>query len=145
MKWKNEAMEKLRQYYTMRHALGNIPLEIDRLAADACALRAVRTDGVAVKGSGNRREEALINNLVEREELANTLEQVKRWLVVADRGLAALTSDEKLILDRLYMRPERGALDRLCNELGVEQSTVYRKRDQALHRFTVALYGFPET
>lgn len=145
MKWKNEAMEKLRQYYTMRHALGNIPLEIDRLSADACALRAARTDGVAVKGGGNRREEALINNLVERQELANTLEQVKRWLSVADRGLAALTADEKLILDRLYMRPERGALDRLCNELGVEQSTVYRKRDQALHRFTVALYGFPET
>lgn len=145
MKWKNEAMEKLRQYHTMRHALRNIPLEIDRLAADACALRAARTDGVAVKGGGNRREEALINNLVERQELENSLEQVKRWLSVTDRGLEALTSDEKLILDRLYMRPERGALDRLCNELGVEQSTVYRRRDEALHRFTVALYGFPET
>ena len=98
MKWKNEAMEKLRQYHTMRHALRNIPLEIDRLAADASALRAARTDGVAVKGGGNRREEALINNLVERQELENSLEQVKRWLSVTDRGLLALTPEERLVV-----------------------------------------------
>lgn len=69
---------------------------------------------------------------------------MKHWLFVADRGLAALLPDEKLILQRLYLHPEKGALERLCSELGVEQSTVYRKRDQALQRFTVALYGFAE-
>ena len=30
---------------------------------------------------------------------------------------------------------------RLCEQLGVEQSSVYRKRDGALYRFTLALYG----
>lgn len=145
MKWKNEAMEKLRRYDAMRQALRNIPEEIDRLKADACALRGATTDSTPVKGGGNRREEALINNLVERQELEWTLQQVQRWLCTADRGLAALTPDERLVLQRMYLYPERGALDRLCNELGVEQSSIYRKRDQALHRFTVAMYGFLDT
>ena len=145
MKWKNEAMEKLKLYGAMQHALQNIPEEIRRLRSDACSLRGARTDTISVVGGGNRREAALINNLVEQQELERSLKQVKQWLHVADRGLAALTEEERLVLQRLYLYPERGALDRLCNELGVEQSSIYRKRDQALHRFTVAMYGFPET
>ena len=144
MKWKNEAMEKLRRYDAMRQALRNIPAEIERLEADACALRGATTDRTPVKGGGSRREEALINNLVQRQELELTLEQVKRWLRITDRGLLALREDERLVLQRLYLYPEKGAVDRLCNELGVEQSTIYRKRDQALERFTLAMYGFAE-
>ena len=39
MKWKNEGMEKLRQYDAMCHALRNIPEEISCLKMDASALR----------------------------------------------------------------------------------------------------------
>ncbi len=144
MKWKNEAMDKLRRYDVMRQALRNIPAEIERLEEAACALQGVTTDKTPVKGGGSRREEALINNLMERQELEIALEQVKRWLCVTDRGLLALKEDERLILQRLYLYPEKGAVDRLCHELGVEQSTIYRKRDQALERFTLAMYGFGE-
>lgn len=144
MQWKNEAMEKLRRYDAMRQALRNIPEEIARLKADACTLRGATTDTTPVKGGGSRREEALINNLVERQELEWTLKQVKRWLSVADRGLLSLPDDERLVLQRLYLYPEKGAIERLCNELGVEQSSIYRKRDQALRRFTLSLYGFTE-
>ena len=73
------------------------------------------------------------------------MKQVKQWLSLTDRGLQALEPEELLVLRRMYLTPERGAVDRLCEELGVEQASVYRKRDKALHRFTVALYGFPET
>ena len=145
MKWKNEAMDKLRRYDVMRQALRNIPAEIERLQEDAYALRGVTTDKAPVKGGGSRREEALINNLVERQELEQTLKQVKRWLHITDRGLLALAEDERLVLQRLYLYPEKGAIERLCSELGVEQSTIYRKRDQALERFTLAMYGFAET
>ena len=145
MKWKNEAMEKLRQYDAMCHALRNIPEEISRLKMDASSLRGATTDATPVKGGGSRREEALINNLIERQELEWTLQQVKRWLRVTERGLSVLPEDERLVLQRMYIYPERGAADRLCAELGLEQSSVYRKRDQALYRFTTALYGFPES
>ena len=46
-----------------------------------------------------------------------------------------------MVLTRFYIYPERGGVSRLCEELGVEQSSVYRKRDKALERFTLALYG----
>lgn len=144
MKWKQEAMERLRRYEPMRQALRNIPEEIDRLRVAAGTMRGAAIDPVSAKGSGNR-EDVLINNLVERQELEWALDQVKRWLANTERGLLALPREERLILQRLYMTPESGALERLCHELGVEQSSIYRKRDQALHTFTVAMYGFAET
>ena len=145
MKWKNEAMEKLRNYQIMHQACLNLPEEITRLEEESRKIRSVTPDITPVKSGGSKREEVLLNNLVQREELTGSLEQVKRWLRVCNRGLNALTEEERLILQRLYLNPEQGSLQRLCSELGVEQSTVYRRRDEALHRFTIALYGFAET
>jgi ArpU family phage transcriptional regulator len=145
MNWKNEAKEKLRRYDAMRLATINIPQEIHRLELESRRIRAARTDATPVSGGGNRREEALLNNLVHRQELANTLEQAKSWLKTTDRALSSLSTNDRLVLHRLYMYPEQGAVDRLCRELGLEQSTVYRRRDKALLLFTTAMYGTIDT
>lgn len=145
MNWKIVAIEKLRRYDIMRQALRNIPEEIARLKEEATALKSISADSLWVKGGGGRQEEARINNLIQRQELESALKQVRQWLSVADRALLALDADERLILQRLYLYPQKGAIDRLCSELGMEQSSVYRKRDQALNRFTAAIYGFLET
>ena len=141
MNWREEATEKLRKYDAMLLSTQNLPEELRRLEHAACAIRSARTDGTPVKGGTNRREDLLLSNLVHREELSLALDQAKLWVSTADRALGALTPEEKLILYRLYMYPERNAVERLCGELGQEQSTIYRKRDRALHHFTTALYG----
>lgn len=143
MNWKEEATQKLRQYDAMHLAIQNLPEELKRLEQAACAIRSARTDGTPVKGGTNRREDMLLSNLVCREELTNALDQAKIWVTTTDRALGVLTPEEKLVLHRLYICPERNAVDRLCQELDLEQSSIYRKRDQALHRFTTALYGIP--
>ena len=144
MNWKAEAKEKLRRYDAMRLATINIPQELERLRIDARSIRSARTDKTPVSGGGNRREEAMINNLIQRQELAWTLQQAKMWLQSTDRALSALTAEEKQILHRLYIYPEKGGLERLCKELDVESSSIYRRRDRALKHFTLAFYGIEE-
>jgi hypothetical protein len=56
-----------------------------------------------------------------------------------------LTPEERLVLLRIFILPESGSIQRLCDELNVEQSSVYRKRDKALEAFTLALYGRVES
>ncbi len=141
MNWKNEAMEKLQRYNQMQQAAHNIPQELEMLEEAIRAIRSSRPDATTAKGGGNKREEMLLNNIVKRQELTQTLEQTKRWLSTANRALRTLTPEERLILQRMFILPEKGCISRLCDELGVEQSTVYRKRDQALERFTRSLYG----
>lgn len=145
MNWKTEATEKLRRYDAMCAANRNIPEELSRLEADACSIRSARTDATPVKGGGNRREEALLNNIVHRQELQNRLKYTRQWLRTTNRALNALLPEEKLILSKLYIRPEMGAVEQLCSQLDMEKSNLYRKRDLALHNFTVALYGIAES
>lgn len=145
MKWKNEAMEKLRRYDTMVSARENIARELQRLKEEATSMRRADPSVTPVRGSGGRHDEQLMNNIVTRQELSWTLKQVKQWLANTERGLQALPEEDLLVLQRLYLYPRPDSMERLCGELGVEQSTVYRKRDQALERFTIAMYGFPET
>ena len=141
MNWKEEAMDRLRKYDAMRQSVKNIPQELQRLELEALQLRSTQTDAPCIKASGNGREDALISNFVHRQELQQAFEQANLWVQTTDRALSSLTPEEKLILHRLYICPQRGAVDRLCGDLGVEQSSVYRKRDKALYRFTISLYG----
>ena len=144
MNWKQEAKEKLRRYGAMRIATINIPQELKRLEIDACSIRSARTDGSTVEGGGSKREEAMINNILHRQELTWTLEQAQMWLQITDRALTALTNEERQILHSLYIYPEKGGVERLCKELGLESSSVYRRRDKALKHFTMAYYGVEE-
>ena len=144
MDWKEEAKEKLRRYNAMRLATVNIPEELQRLEVDAQSIRSARTDGSTVSGGGSKREDAMINNIMERQELERTLKQAHIWLRSTDRALTALPSEEQMILHRLYIYPQKGSLQQLSKELGVETSSIYRRRDKALKHFTLALYGIAE-
>lgn len=145
MNWKSEAVERLRRYDAMNTALKNIPEELERLEYNARGIKASRFDRVPVKGGISTREDALLTNMVQRQELEWSMQQAKLWLSTTDRALSALSSEDRLVLHRMYISRERGGVDRLCGELGCEQSTIYRRRDKALYRFTLALYGFSES
>lgn len=144
MNWKSEAVEKLRQYEAKKQSLKNIPEEIKRLESVMCSIRSASADGTPVSGGGSGREDMMLSNIVHRGELERSLEQAQKWVALVDAGLGVLSQEERLILERFYIRPERGNVDRLCSELGIEQSSVYRRRDAALCRFTKALYGWME-
>ena len=145
MNWKHEAIDKLKQYEAKKQALRSIPVEISRLEASMKSIRSTTADAIPVKGGGSGREDMVLSNIVHREELKIALEQAQKWVDRVDAGLTVLCADERLILEKLYMKPGRGNMERLCGELMCEQATIYRRRDKALYRFTVCLYGCTET
>ncbi|MBQ6430826.1 MAG: DUF1492 domain-containing protein [Oscillospiraceae bacterium] len=141
MNWKYESIEKLKGYEAHLASLTSIPEEISRLESAACSIRSATADGTAVSGGGNKREDMLLSNIVLREELERKLEQAKLWVSVVERSLGVLDDEERRVLDLMYIHRQPGSVERLCSELCCEKPTVYRRRDAALHKFTVALYG----
>lgn len=67
------------------------------------------------------------------------------WVSQVDKALAILSDEERLVLDRFYLHPIKGAIEDLCERMNIEKATVYRRRDDALRRFTIALYGATDT
>lgn len=145
MNWKREAIDKLKNYVAHQEALENIPQEIKRLESAYAGIRSATTDGTPVSGGGNTREDSMLSNIVHRDELKRRLKEARLWVSQVDKALAVLDDEERLVLDRFYIHRAKGNVGELCERLNVEQATVYRKRDSALRRFTIALYGITET
>ncbi len=140
MDWKNEAIEKLCKYEAMESAIENLQEEIRRLELEQTAIRSADPTRIVAGGAG-RQEDRLLSNIVRRQETENRLEQSRVWVGQVQRGLEALSYEERLILQRCYIKPEKCAVDNLCYDLGAEKSTIYRKKDKALLTFTTAMYG----
>ena len=140
MDWKNEAIDKLCKFAAMERAVENLQEEIKRLELERVAIESADPGRIS-KSGGGRREDRLLSNIVKRQEMENRLAQAKNWIAQVKRGLEALSYEERLILNRCFVQAEKCAVDSLCYDLGAEKSTVYRKKDKALHTFTIALYG----
>ena len=141
MNWKQEAMERLSRYELMLRALENIPEELRRLELRSTTLRGIKLDTIRSSTSPHRGEDALINNFVKRQELQKAYQDALIWVSTTDKALSVLEPAEKEVLLHLYIHPVSGALETVCEKLGIEKSSAYRKRDAALCRFTIALYG----
>lgn len=144
MNWKQEAVDKLQKLPAMRQATHSIPKEIQRLELEAEGIRGLAMDAVKVVGSG-KREDALLSNLIHRQELQNAFHQADHWVSTVEGALEILTPEERLVLERLYIYPEKRAIEGLCEQLQMEHSSIYRKRDRALRVFTMAMYGVAES
>ena len=145
MIWKHEAIDKLKQYEAKRLALQTIPAEIKRLELDMQGIRSAASDGSPAKGGGSGREDMMLSNIVRREELERTLDQARIWVDLVDAAFSLLDREERLLLDRFYIRQEKGAAERLAGDLHMDVKTVYRRKDEALRKFTISLYGGTET
>lgn len=143
--WKYRAIDKLKDYSAQKAALQNLPEEIVRLESEACSIKSATADGTPVKGGGSGREDRLLSNIVMREELKAMLRRAKLAVGMVDRGLSVLSKDERHILDVMYIIREKGYVDRLMIEYGLqEESSLYKKANKALQRFTIAMYGATE-
>ena len=125
----------------MVRAIENIPQELSRLEECAVGINSPVQTNIRVTTSQNTGNDFLINNLMLRQSLKQSYRNAKIWVETTDHALSVLQPDERLILLKMYVHPEKGSVNQLCEDLSVEQSTVYRKRDLALSRFTLALYG----
>lgn len=145
MNWKNEAMDKLRQYEARKNSLKSIPAEIHQLKDALTGIRSATSDGTPIQGGGSGREDALLSNIVKQEELERSLRMARTDVELVYAGLECLNDEERLILDRFYIHPQKGAAERLSCDLNLDVKTVYRRKDAALRHFTISLYGGTES
>lgn len=145
MDWKQEAADKLRKHEARKEAIRSIPEEIRMYEEAFSGIHSASADSTPVAGGGSTREDMMLSNIVKREELKRALKQARRAVSIVDRGLATLSEEERLILDRFYIHPAKGNVERVCADLGIEKASVYRRRDAALQHFTIALYGITES
>lgn len=139
MNWKQEAEEMLEGYKARKQSILNLEMEIRRLESELVSLRSPSMD-TPVTGVCTR-EDKVLNNIVKRKALSRAREEAMLWVKAADNALGALLPEQRELLNELYIQPKRGSLQLLADLKGVPRSTIYRRRDDALRCFTLAMYG----
>ena len=126
MNWKQEAIGILEKHSAQKQALVAMSLERERLALAAPYPR-------------NRNQ--MLAHLVAEQTLQQKYQQTALLVQRTECALAALTETERQLLEYLYIIPRHGNQKILMHLQGICKSTLYRRRDLALQKFTVALYG----
>ena len=80
---------------------------------------------------------------MEKQDVIGRLKRMERLqleLSQLQQAMQILTPEERLVVQMLVVSPEKNAADKLCEILGVERSSVYRRRERALRKLGEVLY-----
>ena len=75
-----------------------------------------------------------------REKAAAQVKYQNHIISSIERALSLLDKTEREIIDKLYFRKELSFYD-ICEECGLERSSIYRHRTNALSKIATAIYG----
>lgn len=139
--WKLNAITDLRDYPYIVQSLQSIPAQIKELEAALVTQRSVQYDKTPVQGGISGAEDRILNNIDRRERLKINLSVATAKVERIENGLNALTATERKVLDAFYINRISGHMRRLCADLNYEERNIYKIKDTALRKFTLAMFG----
>lgn len=140
MDWYIFSIKRLREYEMRKQSLDNIKEQISILESQFTGLKAATADGTPTGDNENRREDMLIHNISKREELKNNYKLVFRDISITENGLKALTEEERRILFVFFIERQKNYVERLCEELFISKTELYRRKDEALKKFNDGMF-----
>jgi hypothetical protein len=141
MNWKKESENELRDYGQKQNALSNIPQLLDQIEYELSILNARKTRTESIGGRTYKLDDLLIENIIKKHELERNLLLTKQRVELIEHGLLSIPEDERRILELFYIDRPYDYIQILGEEFGYEKSSLYNKKDRALRRFTLAMYG----
>lgn len=145
MNWKKEAVEDLKRYACRKEGCLNVADRIQTLNTRLNGVSGVHSDTVPNRSGGSRMEEWRINTIMERDRLKLNYAALKKLVRLTERGLSQLSADERRVLERFFIYRGGRHIDELMEELCYEKTRIYELKDEALYKFTVAMYGMIES
>lgn len=144
MNWRPEAINDLRLYGQRKRFLENVDNQMTYLNNDFTMLKGCVTDSESVDGGTSRSEDHLINNIMRRDKLSTNKRLSIEFVNVVESSLTALSPQHRDILYEFYIERSRGHVERLMDKYHVEQTQVYRLKDEALYNFIILMYGIAD-
>lgn len=139
MRWDKELEYKLKDLPLKIKAMDNLEERIKYLEESKYLIKPINTDSVPANGGITKQEDTLVNKLVEIEELKRNLHLMQKEIDWLKKGLLVLNDTEKEVINKFCF--DMVKVRKICEELGYEKSQIYRIKDQAIYKMTIALYG----
>ena len=135
------AVKRLADLEDKKIRLSYLNEKLKLLEMKSDGLYAYNYEKVKVQTGINNAENSMIDNIYTREKVDAEINYITFEIDMIDHLLSTLPENEKLVLERFFIHREKYAVPRLIEELGYEQSQIYRIRTAAVEHLTNLLYG----
>lgn len=140
MNYVQEAIERLEEYRHLQAAVENIKQELFALKAESDMLGAQRLTDMP-RGSGWEPDDRLCNNIAKRKELAQRLDISQRRIHQVENVLNMLDEDERKLIEILYIRGGKKAIERAMEEFNYEKTKIYTMKNDITKKVAKMLLG----
>jgi DNA-directed RNA polymerase specialized sigma subunit len=136
-------LNALNDYKNMETIIEITPQEIKDIRGDMAKTRSSAPDGMPHSRNIRSGENMLCSAIDQCDVLHNRYQQAVEFMYWFTPAWLELSEEERLLLETFYMGEDNKAtaVENISEELHIERAQIYRRKDKALNRLTVFLYG----
>ena len=134
----------LKDYETMWFIIKNTDNEVAAEREKMSAIRSLGYDGMPHAHNPNAQEDRVLNGIQEIDILKERYRQAMEYMDWFQPAWEQLTEDERYVLESFYSGVNcygSNAAYYIASHFGIEQSSAYKRKNRALDRLTVLLFG----
>lgn len=139
--WKMKCKADLFNLRKNEAAILSIPEEINMERDRMTSIKSASTGTAPVQGGGTSYEERMNNSICMIDLLSDNLRFAEAEVRLTKKALATLTDEERRVLEVLYIDKQKNGVQRLREEFGCDERTIWRKASRALDGYNTARHG----
>ena len=136
-------LNALRDYRNMETVIEISPDEVKGIKEDMASPMNSVPDGMPHNGNIRCNENMLCGAIDQCDILYNRYRQALEFMSWFTPAWLQLSKEERLLLEAFYMGEDdkTAAVEYMSRQLHIERAQIYRRKDKALNRLTIFLYG----
>ena len=141
---KSAAVDALKDYASMKYIIQNHHCELEEAMERMTSLPSSLPDGQPRAKNPKAGEARLAASLDEIDVLKERYRRALEYMEWFQPAWDALTEDEQFVLSEFYCggdARQTDAVGNICERFHIERSSAYNKKNRALARLALLLYG----
>lgn len=140
---RSAAVDALKDYSSMEFIIANTSSEIKNTRDKMCGVRGPQFDGMPRTHNLQAGEERILKGIEEIDILQERYRQAVEYMEWFKPAWEQLSEDERYVLETFYNEEgsQTGAVYEICDYFHIERSSAYNKKNRALAKLAVLLYG----
>ncbi len=140
------AVAALKDFDSMKFIIDNTDAEIKAAYEKMGSVGSIRYDGMPHTHSPKAGEDRLVNMIDEIDVLKERYRQAVEYMEWFVPAWEQMTEDDRFILETFYSEDNEygsSAADAVAKYFHIERASAYRKKNRAVDKLTVLLFGKP--
>ena len=140
---RSAAVDALKDYSSMEFIIANTSSEIKNTRDKMSDVRSPQFDGMPRTHNPQAGEERILKGIEEIDILQERYRQAVEYMEWFKPAWEQLSEDERYVLETFYNEEgsQTGAVYEICDYFHIERSSAYNKKNRALTKLAVLLYG----